>query len=81
MAKPAKAKAANKKPPAKGKRKPATDTDKVLAIIKRSEKGVDPLTLVKKSGFNTKKIQNILYRLTKAGKTKRIGRGIYARSE
>ena len=54
-----------------------TDTDKVLNIIKRSKKGVDTAILKKKTGFNDKKIWNIIHRTYKAGKIKRADKGIY----
>lgn len=79
-AKPAKKtaakKAAAKKAPAK-KAAAATATDKVLAIINRSKKGVDVPTLMKKTGFEEKKLRNIINRTFKLGKIKRAGRGIY----
>ena len=61
-----KAKAVSKKAPAKRGKK--TDTDKVLAIINRSKKGVDTATLIKKTGFDQKKVRNILHRTYKQGK-------------
>ncbi len=70
-----KAKAATKKVPAKGGRK--TDTDKVLAIINRSKKGVDTATLMKKTGFDQKKVRNMLNRTYKQGKITRVEKGIY----
>ena len=70
-----KAKAVTKKAPAKGGKK--TDTDKVLAIINRSKKGVDTAALVKKTGFNQKKVRNILNRTYKQGKITRVAKGIY----
>ena len=79
-AKPAKKarprKAAAKKPPAK-KAKTVTATDQVLKIIKRSKKGVDVPTLIKKTGFEDKKVRNIINRTLKQGKIKRVGRGVY----
>jgi putative endonuclease len=54
-----------------------TATDKVLRIIKGSKKGVGGPTLVKKTGFNDKKIQNILFRNYKLGRIKRVDRGKY----
>jgi predicted Rossmann fold nucleotide-binding protein DprA/Smf involved in DNA uptake len=65
-----------KKAPAKRAAR-LTATDQVLGIIKRSKKGVDASTLVKKTGFNAKKIQNILFRTHKQGKIKRTGKGVY----
>ena len=63
--------AAKKKAPAK-KAKALTATDQVLRVIKRSKKGVDAPTLMKKTGFEDKKIRNILMRASKQGKIKRI---------
>jgi putative endonuclease len=66
-----------KKAPAKKRAAKLTATDKVLRIINRSKKGVDGPTLVKKTGFNDKKIQNILFRNYKLGRIKRVDRGKY----
>ena len=66
-----------KKAPAKKKAAQPTATDKILKIIKGSKKGVDAPTLVKKTGFNQKKVRNILFRTYKQGKIKRIDKGIY----
>lgn len=54
-----------------------TATDRLLRIIKRSRKGVDAPTLIKETGFEDKKIRNILFRASKQKKLKRAGRGIY----
>ena len=70
-----KAKAVTKKAPAKGAKK--TDTDKVLEIINRSKKGVDTATLMKKTGFDQKKVRNMLNRTYKQGKITRVEKGIY----
>ncbi len=66
-----------KKAPVKKRTAKLTATDQVLKIINRSKKGVDPQTLRKKTGFDDRKITNILHRTFKEGKIKRIGRGIY----
>ena len=76
---PVKAKAA-KKAPVKKKAAGLTDTDKVLNIIKRSQKGVSVQALIKKTGFNAKKIANIVHKAFKEAKIKRAGKGIYAKS-
>jgi hypothetical protein len=55
-----------------------TDKDKVLSIIKRTPKGIDVARLKTKSGFEDKKIRNIVFRLSREGLIKRVGRGIYA---
>ena len=74
-AKYVKTKAVTKKAPAKIGKK--TDTDKVLATITRSKKGVDTAALMKKTGFNQKKVRNILQRTYKQGKITRAEKGIY----
>ena len=71
-----------KKAPAKKKRAvkktvALTATDQVVKIIKGSKKGVDVPTLKKKTGFEDKKIRNILNRSSKQGKIKSAGRGVY----
>jgi hypothetical protein len=48
--------------PAKKKTAKPTATDQVMRIINRSKKGVDVPTLIKKTGFDDKKVRNILYR-------------------
>jgi len=80
----------NKKPSTSAKkiktaRKPAkkksvtseTDTDKVLAIIGRSKKGASTTTIMQKTGYNQKKIANIVYRLRKQKKIKSVDKGVY----
>ena len=69
------AKAVTKKAPVRAAKK--TDTDKVLEIINRSKKGVDTATLMKKTGFDQKKIRNMLNRTYKQGKITRVEKGIY----
>jgi len=54
-----------------------TATDQILRIIKRSKKGVDVPTLKKKTGFDDKKVRNIVFRASKEGRIKKSGRGIY----
>ena len=82
-AKPAKkavkAKAAKKAPKVSEKEKAVkvNDTDQVLNIISNSEKGVDAATLMKETGFNKKKVTNIIQRTLKQGKIQRADRGIY----
>jgi predicted transcriptional regulator of viral defense system len=75
-AKAAKAKSVKKAPATKGATK-VTATDKVLKIINRSKKGVDIPTLKKKTGFDDKKLRNIIFRAYKEGKIQRAERGLY----
>ncbi|MBN1843285.1 MAG: hypothetical protein JW883_13520 [Deltaproteobacteria bacterium] len=72
-----KAKAAKKKAPAKKKATAPTATDQVLKIINRSKKGVDVPTLMNNTGFDEKKVRNIVSRAFSQGKIKRTGRGVY----
>lgn len=68
---------ARKRVAAKKKAAPLTATDKVVNIIRRSKKGVDAPTLMKKTGLADKTIRNILFRASKQDKIKRSGRGVY----
>jgi leucyl aminopeptidase len=70
-------KAPVKKAPAKKKPAQPTATDQVLRIINGSKNGVNAATLVKKTGFDLKKVRNIIQRTYKQGKIKRVGKGIY----
>ena len=63
--------------PTKKRSVKSTDTDKVLNIIKRSKKGITTQTLMKKTGFDAKKIANMVFRATKMGKIKSVSKGIY----
>jgi len=76
-AKTAKKAPSRKKPVAKKKAARLTATDQVVNIIKRSKKGADVPTLMKKTGLADKTIRNILFRAGKMGKIKRAGRGVY----
>ena len=74
---PAKKKAAATKKPVAKKAKAQTATAQVVKIIKRSKKGVDAPTLMKKTGLAEKTVRNVLFRASKLGKIKKAGRGIY----
>ncbi len=58
-----------------GRRMSATSL--VLESINRSKKGADFATLQSKTGFDEKKLRNIIFRLHKLGKVKRLNRGVY----
>ena len=58
-----------------------TASDAILAIIKRSRKGVDSVTLQKKTGFDNQKIRNNIYQLSNRGVIKRVSRGVYISAE
>ena len=74
-----KAKPAKKAPKASVKEQTVkvTATDQVLNIVNGSKNGVDTATLVKETGFNEKKVRNIVFRTMKQGKIKRAEKGIY----
>ena len=69
---------AKKALPARGKASSATD--QVYQIIRRSQKGVNTATLKKKTGFNDKKIHNVIYRLKKGRKIRSIDKGVYKKA-
>ena len=74
--KPFAKKGAAKKPAAK-KAPRVTATDQVLKIVKRSKKGVDVPTLMKKTGLQERTVRNIVFRAFKQGKIKRVAKGLY----
>ncbi|MBT8352416.1 MAG: hypothetical protein KJO26_14450 [Deltaproteobacteria bacterium] len=77
--KPASKKPAPKRAPVT-KAVKVTAEDTVLAIINRSRKGVNSATLSEKTGFDKKKVANIVFRLRKQGKIKSVGRGVYTKA-
>jgi uncharacterized protein (DUF885 family) len=70
-------KGAGPKKQAKRGRAKMTATERVLSAMKRSSKGMDIAGLKKKTGFEDKKIRNIVFRLARQGTIKRAGRGVY----
>lgn len=52
-------------------------TSTVLEAVQRSKKGVTFAALQKKTGFEEKKLRNIIFRLHKLGQLERVGRGVY----
>jgi hypothetical protein len=61
------------------KAKPATAVDTVLAIIKRSKKGIGTTALMEKTGYNQKKVANLVFKLRKQGKIKSVDKGVYVK--
>ena len=57
----------------------ATAIDKIFAIISKSKKGVNTATLNKTTGFDNKKIHNVINRLKQQGKVKSAAVGIYVK--
>jgi hypothetical protein len=56
-----------------------TAVGSVLDIITESKKGVDTATLSKKTGFESKKIWNVINSLKAQGKVKSAAKGVYVR--
>ncbi len=75
---PAKKAAAPKKAAPKKKIRTALDT--VLMFIGRTKKGLDTEALMKKTGFDRKKVSNAIYKLKKQGKIMAAERGKYVKS-
>ena len=63
-------------PKTKGGRK-SSATSVVLEAIKKSRSGADMNYIQSKTGYDEKKLRNIVFRLNKLGKIKRAGRGKY----
>ena len=64
---------------AKKTAKPATAVDTVLTIISRSTEGVSAADIKSKTGFDQKKVANIVYKLKKQKKIKSIDKGVYVK--
>lgn len=75
--------AAAKKPAAKvGQKKavkPITAVETVFIIISRSKKGVNTAAIRAKTGYDQKKIANLVYKLKKQGKIKAVEPGVYVK--
>lgn len=67
-----------KKTTPRGKKGTAA-SDIVYEIFDSAKGPVDFAILVEKTGFEKKKLHNILYRLKSQGKVKSVGKGVYAK--
>ena len=67
-----------KKTTPRGK-KGTTASDIVSEIFDRAKGPVDIAILVEKTGFEKKKLHNILYRLKSQGKVRSVGKGVYSK--
>ena len=54
-----------------------TASDRVLEVIKASRDGIGFADVRQRIGYEDKKLRNIIFRLNKTGKIRRIRRGIY----
>jgi hypothetical protein len=62
------------------KSKPPTAADTVLGVINKSKKGVNTATLMEKTGYDQKKIANLVYKLKNQGKIKSVNKGVYLKA-
>ena len=60
--------------------KTKTASDIVFDIISKSRKGASTATIVEKTGYDKKKVANVIYRLKKKGKIKSLDKGVYLKS-
>ena len=77
-----KAKAVKKAAPEVVRKKAVEATsavDTVLNIINRSKKGVNTAAIKAKTGYDQKKVSNIVYKLKKLGKIKAVQKGVYVK--
>jgi outer membrane biosynthesis protein TonB len=58
----------------------ATAADTVFNIIKRYKKGIGNAVLMEKTGYNQKKIANLVFKLRKQGKIKSVAKGVYVKA-
>lgn len=75
----AKAKVKALRRPAARRPAKATASDTVFEIIRRSRKGISMSALKKRTGYNDKKLRDIIYRLKKHRKVKSEKKGVYVK--
>ena len=76
---PAKKTVTKKKAPAKKAAK-VTAADAVLKAVNRTKKGINTAGIMKKTGFDNKKVANIIFKLKKQGKIINPEKGIYVKA-
>ena len=60
---------------------PLSATETVLDIIRRSQNGIGIPKIREQTGYDDKKLRNIIFRLNKMGKITRVNRGSYKVAE
>jgi hypothetical protein len=63
----------------KKKAAPITASDTVLKIVGRYKRGIKTAAIKDKTGYNEKKVQNIVFKLRKQGKIKSAVKGVYVK--
>ena len=74
---PKKRVAAKRRAAGRAVKKSASEVILDLMSKSKGKKGVATALLQKKTGFNNQKIRDNIYKLTKRGKIRRVGRGVY----
>jgi predicted Rossmann fold nucleotide-binding protein DprA/Smf involved in DNA uptake len=69
-----------KKATAKKAAKQLTAADAVFGIIKRYKKGANMATINQKTGYDNKKINNLVYKLKMQGRIKSEAKGVYVKA-
>jgi predicted Rossmann fold nucleotide-binding protein DprA/Smf involved in DNA uptake len=69
-----------KKAPVKKAAGVPTDFDTVIDLISNSNEGVDVTTIATKTGFDAKKIANIIFKAKKRGLIKSSKKGVYVKA-
>lgn len=59
----------------------ATAADTVVDVIRQAGREIGFAEIRKQTGYNDKKLRNIIYRLTKIGRIQRVRRGVYTPAE
>ena len=62
------------------KEKAASATETVLNLIQKSRKGISVSSIKKKTGFDGRKVSNIVYSLKKSGRIKSEKKGVYKKA-
>lgn len=69
-----------KKSAQKKKAAPITASDTVLKLVGRYRRGIKTAAIKEKTGYNEKKVQNIVFKLRKQGKIKSAVKGVYVKA-
>lgn len=72
-------KPAAKVSPGKAAAKPVTAIDTVMGLIAGSSKGVSTAEIKSKTGYDQKKVANIIYKLKKQNRIKSVNKGVYVK--
>lgn len=65
---------------APAKEKAVSATEAVLNLIQKSRKGISVSAIKEKTGFDSRKVNGIVYRLKKSGKIQNVKKGVYKKA-